>query len=175
MSIKSWFHSKPLWLRSGFLGIAVCIALFLFYLFLYFPIINVVYADHIAAYGGTPAWTTNIPLFTGHLFPLFSHFVIEGTPLISRFCEETIPDCTQWAAKEYYTGTDCVEWKESDPETRTEYDGCCEDLIMTPTPACEDRAELAGFIILALVLIGIYFLIGAALGFMIQIKKQRLW
>jgi hypothetical protein len=80
MSVKRIFSEK-IWLKCGIIGVAICLALFVFYLFIYFPIINMIYVDDIARYGGTPGWTTNIPFFTGHFFPFFSGFILEGLGL----------------------------------------------------------------------------------------------
>lgn len=77
MKFKKMFSEKT-WLKSGVIGIVICATLFLFYIFVYFPIIDRIYADDIAKYGGTPNWTLSIPFYTGHFFPFFSSFMLEG-------------------------------------------------------------------------------------------------
>lgn len=173
MSFPRWFQSRRPWLKGGLGGVGICVLLFLFYIFAYFPIIHKVYADDITAYGGTPAWTTNIPLYTGHLIPLMSHFVIEGTALVPLFCKATEPVCTSWVNKEYYEGQNCVPWPGGDRETGIEYAGCCEDLIMTPTPECEERVEAIGFFALLLLLLAVYFCIGAIVGLVLGRRKRK--
>jgi len=74
MNLK--FLPKKLWLRGGIIGVIVCVALFLFYLFIYFPTIDKIYTEDIEKYSGPPAWTTTVALVTGHLFPLLSGFII---------------------------------------------------------------------------------------------------
>ena len=64
------FKTKKLWLKGGIIALAVCLILGLFYLFAYFPIIDKIYAADIEAYGGTPEWTTTIPILTGHFCQL---------------------------------------------------------------------------------------------------------
>ncbi|MBI2147866.1 hypothetical protein HYU19_05345 [Candidatus Woesearchaeota archaeon] len=173
MRLTRWFQSRKPWLKGGLVGVGICVFLFFFYLFVYFPVIDKVYADDIAAHGGTPAWTTTIPMVTGHLLPLLSHFIIEGTALAPTFCKATEQGCSTWVAKEYYDGQDCVPWPEKDEETGTEYAGCCEQLIMAPTAECEGRIEMAGFLVSVLLLMGVYFTLGAIVGWAVGRRKRR--
>ncbi|MDP3639982.1 MAG: hypothetical protein Q8R53_02145 [Nanoarchaeota archaeon] len=155
MDLKKWFLSKRFWLRGGIIGVIVCIVLFLFYIFVYSSSINKIYAEDIAAYGGTPAWTTTVPLVTGHFFPLFSGFIIP----YGFLCEFAVPICTNWSAA-YEPGA--VPWIMEGQA------GYCIEQTMTPTDSCANLSEAVGFFGLAILLIGIYFGIGAAIGGFIQ-------
>jgi len=160
MRLKQWFLSRKLWLRGGIIGVIVCIVLFLFYIFIYFPAIDKIYAEDIEAYGGTPAWTTNVPLVTGHLFPLFSGFIVP----YGFLCEFTEPICTLWSAVNEPGG---VPW------TMEGQAGYCIQQTMTPTNSCDNLSETVGFLGLAAMLLGIYFVIGAAIGGFIQKRKAK--
>ncbi|MBS3116776.1 hypothetical protein J4421_04235 [Candidatus Woesearchaeota archaeon] len=138
MNLLFWFRSRKPWLRGGLIGICICLLLFPFYIFIYFPIINNVYADEIKSYGSTPGCTTIIPLLTGHFIPLISHFLVEGSSVITLFCEAKEPHCTSWAAKEIAVeeGFSCIPWILDSGES-----GCCQEKILTPTAACSERVE----------------------------------
>lgn len=162
-------------------GVAVCIALLLFYLFAYFPLIDKIYAEHIerkegtpACFersGGAPAWTTSIPLYTGHFFPLFPHFILEGNSVVPSFCQATEPHCVSWVSTELAQeeGLDCLPWIEEEEGVP----GCCKEQIMQPTMACEERVEALGFFALLLLLAGVYFIIGAAIGWVVQQRNAN--
>ncbi len=168
MNPQKWFTSKELWLRGGMIGAVVCVILFLFYLFVYFPVIDTIYAERLATEGSTPTWATAIPLVTGHFFPLFSHFIVEGYSVVPMFCEETESHCVSWVAEEYApeSGVLCTI-----PWTEEGIPGCCVRLIRTPTSACDKRVEEVGFFALVLMLIGIYFILGALIGWIVQKRK----
>ena len=80
MTLRKWFAHKPAWLRGGIVGVIVCILLFVFYVTVYFKVIDYVYRD-----GLFPNTALLLPFATGHLFPLFSHFVFEGTSVEETF------------------------------------------------------------------------------------------
>lgn len=160
MNLKKWFLSKKLWLRGGIIGIIVCVVLFLFYVFVYFPVIDKVYAEDVATYGGTPAWTTSIPMVTGHLFLLFSGFVVPHGFL----CEFTEPVCTSWSV---INGSGSVPWIVEGQA------GYCAEQTMTPTNSCAKLSETAGFWGLVAILLGVYFAIGATVGGFIQKRKAK--
>lgn len=143
---------KP-WLRGGVIGAGICILLFLFYFFVYFPVIEQAYAEQIASEGTLPSWATTIPTFTGHLFPLFSHFILP----YGFGCEFTESRCVHWAASDFAPNC-AVPWVEEGQQ------GCCLQLIKEPTPACEARSELISFVSLSLILLAVYFVIGAVVG-----------
>jgi hypothetical protein len=90
MNIKQWFLKKSFWLRGGIIGASVCVSLFLFYLFIYFPVIDKIYANDIVKYGGTPNWTLALPTYTGHFFPFFSGFIAEGLGLGGAWLETVV-------------------------------------------------------------------------------------
>lgn len=70
MRLKQWFFPKKLWLRGGIIGVIVCLVLGLFNLFIYFPIINNIYAGMI------PSWAFIPPMITGQAFPLLSYYIV---------------------------------------------------------------------------------------------------
>ncbi len=160
MNLQKGFLPKRLWLRGGIIGAIVCIVLFLFYIFIYFPTIDKIYAEDIKAYGGTPAWTTTVPLMTGHFFPLLSHFIVP----YGFLCEFKEPICTSWSATNEPGG---VPW------TMEGQAGYCIEQTMTPTDSCANLSEAIGFWGLAAMLLGIYFVIGAAIGGFIQKRKAK--
>ncbi|MDP3698696.1 MAG: hypothetical protein Q8R47_03845 [Nanoarchaeota archaeon] len=164
MDLKKLFQSKPAWLKGGIKGSIICVILFLFYLLIYFPVINNIYAEDIAIYGGTPAWTTAIPLFTGHLFPLFSGFVVP----YGFFCKSTEPICTQWVIEDIAAeeGLDCVPWIDGEGGA-----GCCIEQSTAPTDTCAKISDGVGFAGLMILLMGIYFVIGAIIGRIIHQKS----
>ncbi len=176
MNPKQYFKKQKPWLQGGIVGVGVCLLLFVFYIFIYFPTINKIYAEDIAKYGGTPAWTTNIPLYTGHLFPLFSHFIIEGSPLVGAFCKPTEKICISWVAKEFFPeihpGEECVPLTLEDEEMGELINGCCEQQEMAPKESCRETVEISGFFALVLILFAVYFLIGAGIGWVIARKRR---
>lgn len=160
MDPRKWFFSKKPWLRGGIIGVIVCILLFLFYTFMYLPAINKIYAEEIAEYDGTPSWTTDVMLVTGHFFPIFSGFIVP----YGFLCKPTVPVCTYWSA-EYEPGG--VLWMmEGQP-------GYCIEQIMTPTNSCASVSETAGVLGFAALLLVVYFVIGAMIGGFIQKRKAK--
>lgn len=106
MKIKKWFQTRELWLRWGIIAASVCLFLFLFYLFIYFPVYRFFFeqqeSDAIFL----------LPTVTGHMFPLFSHFIVEGSSLTKQFCPYTEKHCTYWMAEEIAVeeNRECVPW-----------------------------------------------------------------
>ncbi|MBI2666124.1 hypothetical protein HYX13_00780 [Candidatus Woesearchaeota archaeon] len=47
--MKKLLKDRPAWFKGGILGIIVCIALFLVYLLVYFPLTEKMYVEQIAA------------------------------------------------------------------------------------------------------------------------------
>ncbi len=158
--IKTSYFPKKLWLRGGIIAVIVCVGLFLFYSCIYFPIINNLYVEDIASYGGTPEWTTTIPLVTGHFFPLLSGFIVPHGFL----CEFTEPVCTNWSSE---NATGSVLW------TMEGQAGYCLEQTMTPTDSCAKLSEIVGFLGLTTLLVGVYFVIGAGIGIFIQKRKAK--
>ncbi len=81
--------NTPLWVRWGFRGVVVFFLLLLFYLFLYTQWIPWVHPE-IYAQGQNPYPYDFLVLATGHGFLLFSHFLIEGSPLPNLFCNSDL-------------------------------------------------------------------------------------
>lgn len=142
---KIW--SKP-YLKCGVIGIIICLILFLFNLYVYFPLVT-------DAEGVVSNWALLPPLVTGHLFPLMSIFIVP----YGLFCEFTEPNCVLWSAGSV---PNCVPWKMEGIQ------GCCQEQIMQPTTACADFSDKIGFIGLSALLFLGYFLVGALIG-------KRIW
>lgn len=160
MNLRNWFQFKKQWLQGGLKGIVVCIILFLFYIAVYFPIINNIYAEDIAAYGGTPAWTTTLPTITGHIIPIFSGFIVPYGFLC--MFSETI--CVHWSTT---PEPGSVPWILETGEV-----GYCVEQSMVPTTACADFSEKVGFFGLAFLLLTVYFIVGAAVGWLREKRKR---
>lgn len=165
MRFKRRFQLKKPWLKGGIIGAIVCILLFFFYMFAYFPLINTIYADDIAIKGYSPEWTTTIPLVTGHLFPMLSHFIVEGSPIGSMFCKPIEPSCVRWEAD---ITPNCFSWTLESGEV-----GCCVEQIKEPTTACTERVEMAVFLIMSFLLVVVYFVIGAGIGHIMYGKRKK--
>ena len=160
MDLKKSFLPKKLWLRGGITGVIVCLVLFLFYIFMYFPAVDKSYTEDTAAYSGTPAWTTTVPLVTGHFFPLLSGFIIP----YGFLCEFTEPNCTLWSATDGAGGSPWIMEGQA---------GYCIKQTRTPTDFCANLSEAVGFWGLAALLTGVYFVIGAVIGGLIQKRKAK--
>lgn len=148
MTISRWFPSKKPWVRSGCIGVTICFLLFLFYILVYFPVIDTVYADRLTTDGSTPDWTLILPTITGHFFPLMAHFITEST--ISVFCRSTQPECVQWMAE-----------------------SGCVDKRLAPTTACAELVELLGFLVITVLLFAVYFALGAGVGWALHRRKRN--
>ena len=152
--------TKRLWLRGGFIGVAVCIVLFLFYIFAYFPTLERIYADDIASSGGTPGWTMVAPLATGHFFPFLSIFIVP----YGFLCDFTEPICTNWSLM---SEPGAVPW------TMEGQAGYCIQQTMTPTDSCANLSDAVGFWGLNALLLATYFGIGAGIGWFVQKRKAK--
>ncbi len=163
MNIKKWFQTRELWLRWGIAGASICVLLFLFYLLVYFPTYRFFFeqneSDAILL----------LPTITGHLFPILSHFIVEGSSLASQFCPYTEEHCVYWMAEEIALeeNKECVPW------TSEGVSGCCAQLEMSPTTACVDRVEMGVFWGMSILLVLIYFIIGAGIGFVVQKRGKK--
>lgn len=146
------------YLIGGSIGIIICVFLFCFYLFAYFPLMEQLNdRSYDVNFSILPAF------ITGHAFPLLAHFVVEGSPAISYFCPNVEKICTRWSA-----GT----FPEAEPWIMDGTTGYCQDLSMVPTASCSDRVEQAGFVILSIMLIIAYFFLGIFIAWLIpKIKK----
>lgn len=178
MKIKKWFQTRELWLRWGIIAASICLFLFLFYLFIYFPVYRFFFeqeeSDAILL----------LPTITGHFFPFFSHFIVEGSSLTKQFCPYTEEHCIMWVSKEFWMSEEflmdeelasavegnqeCVPWT-----TFEGVSGCCAQSEMSPTTACADRVEIGVFWGMSILLVLLYFVIGAGIGFFVQ-KKWKL-
>ncbi|QQR84212.1 hypothetical protein IPJ72_03435 [Candidatus Peregrinibacteria bacterium] len=145
--MKKTTQPKKRWLYGGMRAVVICIVLGIFYLTIYFPAIKALSKD------GLPNGSMILPTITGHAFPLLSHFVIPH----GWMCEATEPVCVMWSID---SAPDSIPWvMDGNP-------GYCHEQIMQPTSECDERSEKVGAIGLWLMLLIIYFIIGA-----ITIKK----
>jgi len=154
MNIKKWFRSKKLWLRGGIIGVIICFVLFLFNLFIYFPIINSAYGSMI------PSEALILPTITGHVFPVLSMFIVP----YGWLCKFTEPTCAYWSAE---SAPGAIPW------TMEGTPGYCIEQEMAPTPSCADLSDMIGFFGLILLLFIAYFVIGAIVGLIIQKRKAK--
>ncbi|MDO8643006.1 MAG: hypothetical protein Q7R76_05525 [Candidatus Woesearchaeota archaeon] len=145
---------KP-WLRGGVIGAALCVVLFLFYLFVFVPLTHSVYSDQIASTGFAPEWTTNIPLYTGHLIVAF-YIEPLGGEFASSVCPKE-PNCYSWSAADFVPNC-ATPWKMEGQN------GCCTGLAYVPKEPCAQYVQNGTGIALSLLLVGIYFVVGAGVG-----------
>ncbi len=150
MNIKKYYRSKENTILSAAAGLIVCLLLFLFYYFVYFPGFQKIYKDE------TPGWIMIAPTLTGHAFPAFSHFIVEGSPAVPMFCEYKNSVCVQWSAG---NSDSCAR-----PLVMEGTAGCCLQQVMTPDEGCREKVEWVGFGIFSVGLFVIYALVGAFLG-----------
>lgn len=142
LHLKTWFQSRPLWLKGGILGVIICIALFLFYGFIYFPIID--------TFSTADKDSFVAPLvITGHYIPLISSLFLEGSNIMNFFCEPTVKICV---------------------ESSIEFGCLREDII--PKGACVERVIQYGFWSASFLFIVFYFILGSIVGYWIQKKKH---
>ncbi|HLC70814.1 MAG TPA: hypothetical protein VJI32_02340 [Candidatus Nanoarchaeia archaeon] len=85
MAFVSWFKRKPLWLRAGMVGIAVCLLFFVFYITIYNALLIGFFPD-----GMLPTYSLILPMVTGHFFVFAAHFVAEGyvVPLLGCMSDD---------------------------------------------------------------------------------------
>ena len=164
MNIKKWFQSRELWLRWGIIAASICVLLFLFYLFVYFPVYRFFFEQEESN------TILLFPTVTGHIFPILSHFIVEGTSLTNQFCAQTEEHCTSWVAKEIAEeeNQECIPWTTFEGAS-----GCCVNFETSPVTACADRVEISVFFGSGVLLVLIYFIIGAGIGFFIQKRKSK--
>jgi len=143
---------------GGSIGVLVCIILFAFYLLAYFPMMKGL-NDR-----GYDVNASMFPAFlTGHAFPFLTHFIVEGSPLIGKFCPAVQKECTAWNA-----GT----MPGYEPWVMDNTTGYCTNLIMVPKAECADKIEQTSFIVMSAMLIVVYFLLGVFITWLIpKIKK----
>ncbi len=140
-----WFQTRPVWLRGGFFGVALCTVLFIFYIGLYFPFLQFAYQDQLESDGTMPGWTTNIPMVTGHLFPLLSEFVFD----VTLVCEETETVCSSW-----------------------DIDNGCTQQEQVISESCRGKADLIGFLSFTIGLEAIYFVLGSVGNVLLHKRKK---
>jgi hypothetical protein len=138
--MKAFLLKNKIAILSGLIAIIICISLFGFYWLIYFPVV-----EPISHGNGVLI----LPALTGHLFVFLSHFMVEGSPLISMICPSTSTTCTRWE----------------------ESAGCIEG-ILVPKTACAEGVELGATIYLMIALLTIYFVVGFAVGRFIQTKNN---
>ncbi len=154
---KTFWAKKPVWLKGGLIGVSVCLLLFIFYL-IYIPI-----ATDSSGFLSDNAML--LPTITGHTFPLFAHFIVP----YGLFCEDTEEQCSYWVSEDTIQ-EDIVCSTPWEIEGNV---GCCVEVINTPTDGCAKLSEAVGFFGLLLILLGIYFAVGAGIAKAIEIRKNR--
>lgn len=157
MTIKQRFVAQKTWVKGGIIGVIVCTTMFFAYPLIYFPLVE----NDI----GLSDTAMILPTATGHVFPMFMHFIIEGSSIPGQFCTERETHCTSWSLA-YEEGG--VPW--TGPEGGAGY---CLHQETTPLSSCIDRVEAAASILSIALLEGIYFIIGAGIAVMIQRRKNR--
>lgn len=169
MRIQQSWRKIPFWLRGGLLGVGICIALFFFYILVYFPLLK--------NESGISSKALLLPMITGQGFPILSHFIVPHGFL----CENTVKHCTHWVSEafieDYKKG---LIPKESLPKdyvcdslVQEGVQGCCATWTYSPSVTCATISEGVGFFGMILLLLGIYFGIGAGVGSMLQKRKSR--
>ncbi len=155
MNIKKYYQSKESTVLGALAGVIICLLLFLFYYFIYFPGFQKIYKDE------TPGWIMLAPTLTGHAFPAFSYFIV--SPAVPMFCESKNPLCVQWSAG---NSDSCAI-----PLVMEGTAGCCLQQVMEPDESCREKVEWFGFGVFSVGLFVIYALAGAFFGK--KILKRR--
>lgn len=163
MRIPERFAAQKSWLKGGIVGAAICALLFGFYLFIYFPTL---YATvQVDPSGDEPSWSLVLPTATGHILPLMTHFIIEGSSLPKKVCTETETHCISWTS-EYAGGG--VPWSSEEGSS-----GYCLEQATSPLASCIERLEGAASLIAIVFLELAYFIVGAILAAAIERRKKR--
>ncbi|MFI3158117.1 MAG: hypothetical protein QX199_18370 [Methylococcaceae bacterium] len=166
MKITQWFMKKQLWVRGGIIGMAVCMGLFVFYGF-YFSMIHQFVYSHEGDFE-MPSSELILPMVTGHAaVSIATFFMIEGSSIPAMFCKETETHCVSWTVLPDQGG---VPWK----DLETGADGYCIQQETTPKTSCVDRVQNGAFLMSILLLEGLYFAIGAGIGFGVQWRRNRM-
>lgn len=160
---QSWpkifeMENMPYWLKGGIAGLLVCVVLFLFYVFLYFPL----FTDDTTGTISNKALV--LPMITGQGFLILSHFIIPSGFL----CEDSVKECTGWSVEE-----NLPEDYVCDPLVRESVEGCCTSWTYYPTDTCSILSERVGFFGLMIFLLGIYFMAGALIFRMMYQRKTK--
>ena len=163
MTISERLMSQKSWMKGGVIGATICAMLFCFYLFIYFPMLYAaVQADPS---NQEPSWSLTLPTITGHIFPLMTHFAIEGSSLPEMICKETETNCVSWSL-EYADGG--VPWSDTEGGA-----GYCLEQETSPLASCIDRLEGAVSLLAIALLELVYFLLGAIIAMVIEHRKKR--
>jgi len=158
MKMKQRWKNVQLWLRGGLIGVGICVALFFFYISVYFPLVE---ND-----GGIPDNALILPMITGHAFPILSHFIVP----YGFLCEFNEKHCTSWSSYEVINeqGGNCVK-----PMVMEGVEGCCTIFTLQPTSFCASLSEGVSFFGSLILLLGVYFGIGVVIGKKIQKNKLK--
>lgn len=163
MTIPERFMAQKSWIRGGIIGATICALLFGFYLFVYFPMLYVAVQSDPS--GDEPSWSLTLPTVTGHIFPLMTHFAVEGSSLPETMCEETETHCLIWSL-EYEEGG--VPWSIDEGGA-----GYCLEQETSPLASCVDRLEGAASLVAIALLECIYFIIGAVAATVLERREKR--
>jgi hypothetical protein len=147
-SQREWFASRKAWLRGGIIGVVICAALYIFYLFLF------------SASGDGLGQEITIPaMITGHLFSLLSGFVVP----YGLFCKK-VPMHGSWHRDPVPGGIPCVDQGQS---------GYCSDYFMYPESSCADVSAIISFWVITILLFAIYFAVGAGITVLIEKRRKK--
>lgn len=157
MNLKQRFTEQKTWIKGGIIGIAICTIMFFVYPLVYFPLVE----NDI----GLPNSAMILPTTTGHVLPMFMHFIIEGSSIPGQICTETKTECAHWSLA-YEEGG--VPWDDSEGGA-----GYCLEVVEMPLSSCTDRVEAAASILSIALLEALYFIIGAGIAVIIQQRKKQ--
>jgi len=153
--MKKWFSRRKTWVKGGILAGTVNIVLYIFYLTIYLPIVGHFFREM------PPDGVWILPMITGHFFVFMSGFFVP----YDLFCSFTQSVCTEWSQSPVLNGG--IPW------TMDGQSGYCLMQTMTPTNACAHASEIITFFAGALVLLGIYVLVGFLLGVYLDKRKKE--
>ena len=137
----------------------ICIALFLFYIFAYFPILK-----NFSTSEKAQSMSLLLPTITGHSIPLLSGFFTRVDPLINPFCPRNQLNCALWQKDT----TNCQNYW-----VMNETLGCCARLESIPEESCVQRVQTTAFFVLCAMLIFFYFGLGIFVGWLIYKKNNK--
>jgi len=150
------------WVKGGIIASVICAILFGFYAFLYFPLVEQ-YAREAEERNGSH-FALVLPVMTGHILPMLSHFAIEGSSIPDTLCKETETTCLHWSS-EYGEGG--MSWIDGEGGA-----GYCLEQDIGPARSCVERIQSFAMIGAGLILEMAYFIIGAVIAIGIARRKK---
>jgi len=157
MTLKQRFAAQKTWIKGGIIGVIVCTAMFFAYPLIYFPLVE----NDV----GLSDTAMMLPTATGHVFPMFMHFIVEGSSIPGQICTERETRCSSWSLANEEGG---VPWTDSEGGA-----GYCLHQETTPISSCTDRVETAASILSIALLEAVYFIIGAGFAVITERRKMK--